>query len=88
MNARTNAQEWSRVWSQIVTEWPRLRRFTDQGGWYDDIKHHDIADLQAGFHNLRRKWTQTSEPRIAHYLPEVDIVAANRRRDIGPHVGR
>ena len=84
MNARTSAQEWAPIWSRIVTQWPTLRRFTDRGGWYDDVKYEDASDLTAAMHNLRRSFTG-KEPTLAHYLLEVRNTAGTRKRQTDPN---
>lgn len=86
MNARTTAQEWAPIWSRMVNQWPTLRRFTDRGGWYDDVKHEDPSDLTAAMHNLRRSFTG-KEPTLAHYLTEVRATAGTRKRQTNPHTG-
>lgn len=79
MNPRMNAQEWSRLWGIIVDTWPTLRRLTDRGGWYDDMKYHDPSDVQAAVHQLRRTF-KAKEPSLAHLLEVTQIVEADRRR--------
>ena len=83
MNPRMNAQEWSRLWGIIVDEWPTLRRLTERGGWYDDVKYHDPSDVQAAIHQLRRTFIPTTsmkEPALARLLQITREVEADRRR--------
>ena len=79
MNPRTNGQEWSRIWGLVVDTWPTLRRLTERGGWYDDIKHHDPSDLHAGVQQLRRTF-KAKEPSLAHLLEATQSVESDRKR--------
>lgn len=83
MNPRMNAQEWSRIWGLIVDTWPTLRRLTDRGGWYDDIKGYDPSDVQAAVQQLRRTF-KAKEPTLAHLIELSEAVQGDRRRQTAP----
>jgi hypothetical protein len=79
MNPRMNAQEWSRIWGLIVETWPTLRRLTDRGGWYQDMKGYDPSDVQAAVQQLRRTY-KAKEPALAHLIELSEAVQGDRRR--------